>query len=653
MILRHAILLNLTKLFNLTITVHNMQIISLRNAELAFGHHKILDNVSLNIHANKRICLIGRNGAGKSSLFKVLQGQISPDHGERIVHNYAKIAWLEQEIPQNTKGSVFNVVLSGFGQTGQIIIDYQKLLISDLSQTKNLDHLNELQQKIDNAHAWDIQTEVEKTLSALYLNANALFDDLSGGLKRRVLLAKALVKAPDLLLLDEPTNHLDIESIEFLEHFLPHFKGSILFITHDRAFLQNIATDIIELDRGKVLSFPGNYDKFLGQKEACLHAEEVQNANFDKKLQQEEAWIRQGVKARRTRNEGRVRILQALREERKERRDKPGNVAINASQANKSSKIVIRAHDISVNYDKKSIFKHFSCEIQRGDKIAILGKNGCGKSTLLQALLHKLTLQSGTVIYGENLKIAYFDQLRDQINPKLSLVENVTDGSDYLYINGQKVHIISYLQNFLFDPKRMQSPASSLSGGERNRLLLAKLFAKPSNVLVLDEPTNDLDIETLEVLEALILNFQGTVLIVSHDRSFINNVATSTIVFEGHGRLQEYVGGYDDWLRQRPIFSNNQENLSIESIKTSPITTSNNNKKPKLSFAQKNQLQKLPDEIEALEAKINKLQQTIAQSTFYQKSKDDIQETLQFFEQQQTLLNYKYQLWGNLSKLET
>ncbi|WP_119328962.1 ATP-binding cassette domain-containing protein [Cysteiniphilum halobium] len=630
-----------------------MPIISLRNVELAFGHHKLLDNVSVDIDANKRICLIGRNGAGKSSLFKILQGQILPDHGERIVHDNAKIAWLEQEVPQNTKGSVFNIVLSGFGEVGQLIIEYQQLLMADLTQAQNFDRLNDLQQEIDNSHAWDLQMQAEKVLSALSLDGNALFDDLSGGLKRRVLLAKALVTSPDLLLLDEPTNHLDIESIEFLERFLPQFKGSILFITHDRAFLQNIATDIIELDRGNLLSFPGNYEKFLMQKEAYLHAEEVQNANFDKKLQQEEVWIRQGIKARRTRNEGRVRALKALREERKARRDKQGNVTLSASQANKTGKMVIKAFDISFNYDNKPIFSHFSCEIQRGDKIAILGKNGCGKSTLLQVLLQKLTPQSGTVTHGENLQIAYFDQLRYQIDPKISLVDNVTEGSDYLDINGQKVHVIGYLQNFLFDPKRMQSPASSLSGGERNRLLLAKLFAKPSNVLVLDEPTNDLDVETLEVLEDLILNYQGTVLIVSHDRSFIDNVATSTIVFEDNGQLQEYVGGYEDWLRQKNSTAKSSELSTKPLTKSSSVKTNTNaTKKQKLSFAQKKQLAALPDEIEHLEAEIELLQQEIATPQFYQQNKEAVQKTLQTLEQKQILLNDKYQQWENLSEIE-
>ncbi|WP_100551253.1 ATP-binding cassette domain-containing protein [Caedibacter taeniospiralis] len=626
-----------------------MPIISLRNADLAFGHHKLLDNVSLDIEANKRICLIGRNGAGKSSLFKVLQGQILPDHGERIVHDNAKIAWLEQEVPQNTKGSVFEIVLSGFDTAGFLLIDYQKLLLSDLANEENLHKLDQLQRQIDDLHAWDLQAQVDKVLSQLSLDGSTLFDELSGGLKRRVLLAKALAKSPDLLLLDEPTNHLDIESIEFLERLLPQFRGSILFITHDRTFLQNIATDIMELDRGKVLSFPGNYEKFLKQKEAYLQAEETQNAHFDKKLEQEEAWIRQGIKARRTRNEGRVRALKALREERKERREKQGTVLLNVSQGSKSSKVVIKAKNISFNYDKHAVFTHFSCEIQRGDKIAILGKNGSGKSTLLQVLLKQLQPKEGSIEHGENLHIAYFDQLRDQINPEASLVENVTEGSDYLDINGQKVHVIGYLQNFLFDPKRMQSPASSLSGGERNRLLLAKLFAKPSNLLILDEPTNDLDVETLEVLEELILDYQGTVLIVSHDRSFINNVATSTIVFEEDAKLCEYVGGYDDWLRQKQVSYGKQPSEKASKITSEKAKT----KKQKLSFAEKKQLVELPNEIERLEVDIEQLQQQMAEPTFYQQAKESMQKMQQTLESLKLQLEQKYKLWEVLSQLES
>ncbi|WP_395946185.1 ATP-binding cassette domain-containing protein [Caedibacter taeniospiralis] len=626
-----------------------MPIISLRNADLAFGHHKLLDNLSLDIDTNKRICLIGRNGAGKSSLFKVLQGQILPDHGERIVHDNAKIAWLEQEVPQNTKGSVFEIVLSGFDTAGLLLIDYQKLLLSDLANEENLHKMDQLQRQIDDLHAWDLQAQVDKVLSQLSLDGSALFDELSGGLKRRVLLAKALAKSPDLLLLDEPTNHLDIESIEFLERLLPQFRGSILFITHDRTFLQNIATDIMELDRGKVLSFPGNYEKFLKQKEAYLQAEETQNAHFDKKLEQEETWIRQGIKARRTRNEGRVRALKALREERKERREKQGTVLLNVSQGSKSSKVVIKAQNISFNYDKRPVFTHFSCEIQRGDKIAILGKNGSGKSTLLQVLLKQLQPKEGSIEHGENLHIAYFDQLRDQINPEASLVENVTEGSDYLDINGQKVHVIGYLQNFLFDPKRMQSPASSLSGGERNRLLLAKLFAKPSNLLILDEPTNDLDVETLEVLEALILDYQGTVLIVSHDRSFINNVATSTIVFEEDAKLCEYVGGYDDWLRQKQVSYGKQPSEKASKITSEKAKT----KKQKLSFAEKKQLAELPNEIERLEADIEKLQQQMAEPAFYQQAKESVQQMQQTLESLKLQLEQKYKLWEVLSQLES
>ena len=631
-----------------------MLIISLRNTELAFGHHKLFDNLSLDITTNKRICLIGRNGAGKSSLLKVLQGQISPDKGERIVHNGAKIALLEQGIPKNTKGSVFDIVLSGFDDLGQLVIDYQKLLMDDLSTSHKLDQLQHFQRQIDDANAWDIQTEVNKVLSILSLKGDALFNNLSGGLKRRVLLAKALVKSPELLLLDEPTNHLDIESIQFLENFLPQFKGSLLFITHDREFLQNIATDILELDRGKILNFPGNYKKFLVQKENYLHSEAVQNANFDKKLQQEEVWIRQGIKARCTRNEGRVRALTVLRNERKQRRDNQGNVSLTPSQALKSSQVVIKARKISFIYNQKIIFNDFSCELRRGDKIAILGKNGCGKSTLISVLLKKVNPHTGTIENGENLKIAYFDQLRDQINPNISLIKNVTEGSDYLVINDQKIHVIGYLQNFLFNPKRMQSPASSLSGGELNRLLLAKIFAKPSNVLVLDEPTNDLDIETLEVLEELILNYQGTVIIVSHDRRFIDNIATSTIVFETNSTLQEYVGGYQDWLSQKNSSSIEKTIIKNQSLSKTANLLKNKatRKKSKLSFIEKKQLQQLPDEIEVLEYEVDKLQKTMKNPIFYEQGTVIIQETKKKLALTQIGVDEKYQLWENLSKLE-
>ena len=626
-----------------------MPIISLRNVDLAFGHHKLLDQVSLDIPANKRICLIGRNGAGKSSLFKVLQGQILPDSGERIVHDDAKINWLEQEVPKNTEGSLFEVVLGGFGKLGQTLLSYQKTLETDLSLEANLNQLAQLQKVIDDAHAWEIQTEVEKVLSKLSLDGNAQFNDLSGGLKRRVLLAKALVQSPDLLLLDEPTNHLDIASIQFLESFLPQFKGSILFITHDRSFLKNIATDIIELDRGKILSFPGNYERFLAQQEAYLDAEATKNKVFDKQLKQEEVWIRQGIKARRTRNEGRVRALQAMRKTQIERRTQQGTVSVNAAQGNKSSKVVIRADNISFSYQDNAIIYDFTCDIQRGDKIALLGPNGCGKSTLLQILLKKLAPDTGSVVHGLNLQIAYFDQLRDQIKPTLSLVDNVTEGSDYLDINGHKVHVVGYLQQFLFDPKRMRSPASSLSGGERNRLLLAKLFSKPSNVLVLDEPTNDLDIETLEVLEELMIEYHGTVLIVSHDRSFINNAVTSTMVFEGDGKVQEYVGGYDDWVRQKQstVFD-----AKVNTKKSQPIHTDNSQVKtqnPLLSYDQKQQLAVLPDEIEQLEKKIATLQQKTTNPSFYQQDKASIKEALQILSAQTKLLEEKYQRWTILS----
>ena len=504
-----------------------------------------------------------------------------------------------------------------------------------------------LQKTIDDAHAWDLQTKVEKVLSKFLLDGHAQFNDLSGGLKCRALLAKALVQSPDLLLLDEPTNHLDIPSIECLESFLPQFTGSILFITHDRSFLQHIATDIIELDRGKIFSFPGNYEHFLTQKETYLEVEATKNKVFDKQLKQEEDSISQGIKARRKRNEGRKRTLKAMRKAKMERKAQQGNVSVNLAKATQSSKVVICTDHINFSYEDNVIVSNFSCDIHRGDKIALLGPNGSGKSTLLQILLKKLVPNTGNVTHGPNLQIAYFDQMRNQINTCLSLVENITEGGNYLDIDGKKIHVVGYLQQFLFDPRCLQSPASLLSGGEKNRLLLAKLFAKPSNVLVLDEPTNDLDIETLEVLEQLIIQYHGTVLIASHDRSFINNTVTSTIVLEGDGKVEEYVGGYDDWLRQKKSHEHKKKvdiAKSTQSYQSKPKAKKNN-----VSYAERQQLEALPQEIEKLEKEIAALQNKTANASFYQQDKTDIKKTLKILSLQTKLLEEKYQKWTILS----
>ena len=630
-----------------------MSIISLRRVDLSFGHYKLLNQVNLTIPKQKRICLIGRNGAGKSSLLKILQGKIMFDSGERIVHDMAKINSLEQEVPENMEGSLFNVVLGGFGRLGQTLSAYQKILETDLNLEENLNQLALLQKTIDEAYAWGLQTEAEKVLSKLSLDGHAQFNDLSGGLKRRVLLAKALVQSPDLLLLDEPTNHLDVLSIEFLEGFLPQFPGSILFITHDRSFLQHIATDIIELDRGKIFSFPGNYEHFLVQKEAYLEAEAIQNKVFDERLKQEEEWIRKGIQARRTRNEGRGRALKVMRKAKTERQIQQGKISINATTSIQSSKVVIRADDINFSYEDNAIISDFSCYIHRGDKIALLGPNGSGKSTLLQVLLKKLVPNTGNIVHGFNLQIAYFDQMRSQINTNLSLVDNVTNGGDYLDINGKKTHVVGYFQQFLFDAKCLQRPASLLSGGERNRLLLAKLFAKPSNVLVLDEPTNDLDIETLEILEQRIVKYPGTVLIVSHDRSFINNTVTSTMVFEGNGKIKEYVGGYDDWLHQKK-YDVYDKKVNTQKVKS----TRNKESKPKerkhkFSYAERQRLEALPWEIEQLEKEIAELQLKTASASFYHQDKTHIKKTLKILSFQAKLLEEKYRQWTILFDLET
>lgn len=629
-----------------------MLVLSLKNIALSFGHHKLLDGVNLDIVKGQRLCLIGRNGAGKSSFLKIVANEIHPDSGERIVHNHAVIASLKQEVPIGTHGSIFSIVMQGFGTLGKTLLDYNHLIAQTEFNDADMDKMAQLQKEIDHHHGWDKLQEVNKVLSKLNLDGDMDFDSLSGGMKRRVLLAQALVCSPDLLLLDEPTNHLDIESIQWLEEFLPQFRGAILFITHDRSFLQNVANEIVELDRGRLISFKGDYQNFLIQKEALLEAEAQQNALFDKKLAQEEVWIRQGVKARRTRNEGRVRALEAMRNERAQRRVQQGKVSAEVSVGQRSGRVVIRAENIHYKYDEQVLIPNLSVEIQRGDKVAILGPNGCGKSTLLGLLLKRLTPIQGTVEHGTNIEIAYFDQLRNQLNENKSVIDNVNDGSDFVEVNGQKIHAISYLQRFLFAAERLRSPVSSLSGGEKNRLLLAKLFAKPSNLLILDEPTNDLDIETLEVLENLVIEYPGTILLVSHDRAFINNVATSSLVFENR-TINEYIGGYDDWLRQRDQVTEvtTIPNVRIDNTDHNRVAKKSKEAKVKLSFNQKQQLEKLPLEIETLENELTNIESDLASPDFYTQEKHIITITQQRHSELQTLIEKKYSEWEQLSAL--
>ncbi|QIV96377.1 ATP-binding cassette subfamily F protein uup [Allofrancisella inopinata] len=617
-----------------------MQLVSLKNISLNFGTQIVLDNVNLEITKGQRICLIGRNGTGKSSLLKIIENKIQPDGGEVIIHNNAVVSSMIQEVPASIQGSIADVILSSLDEVGEKLIAYQQTLANNPNSPK----LEKLHKYVDENHAWNYLNDVEILASKLKLDPKAIFKDLSGGMKRRVILARALIKKPDLLLLDEPTNHLDIDSIKWLEEFLANFNGAILFITHDRKFLNNVAKSIVELDRGRLFSFEGNYIKFLEKKEHILHAEEKANSEFDKKLAQEEAWIRQGIKARRTRNEGRVRALEQMRKELSQRKHKVGKVDIGTSHVKTSSKKIIQADNIGFKYHSEYLFKNFSTEIHRGDKIAILGQNGCGKSTLLNCLLGTLPPTEGIISHADNLKVAYFDQLRDQLDEKLSIVDNVKEGSDFINIGGKEVHIITYLQKFLFTPDRLHAPITHLSGGEKNRLLLAKILSKPSNVIVLDEPTNDLDIETLEILEELLINYQGTILLVSHDREFINNVATSTIVFE-NGKLKEYVGGYDDWLSQCKTTINKTNNNQAKDNKDANLSN-------KLSYEQRKLLRNLPTQIEKLEANISEIESQMGEMEFYQKSQSEIKEIQQRLDKLNTELEQKYTLWEELLELE-
>ncbi len=531
-----------------------MPLIDLKNISLSFGGPLILDGANLVIEPNERICLLGRNGEGKSSLIKIINADLGFNQGEISRKQGLRVGFLEQEVPGGMPGTVFDVVAGGIAGLGALVAEYH-----DLSKRMQTDHqeslarrLGDIQHRLEIDGGWQIEQKVASVISRLDLPADADFGFLSAGLKRRTMLARALAGEPELLLLDEPTNHLDIDSISWLEEFLLRFEGSILFVTHDRMFLRRLATRIVELDRGRLTSLPGDYDSYLMRKEAELAVEETQREAFDKKLAQEEVWVRRGVKARRTRDEGRVRRLEQMRQLRRERRLVPGAVQMNAAEAGMSGKIVCEVIDATFGYGGAPVIRNFSTLIARGDRIGIIGPNGAGKTTLIRLLLGQVTPQSGTVRLGANLEIAYFDQLRDQLDENKSVFDNINDGHNMVTIAGVTRHVYGYLQDFLFAPERAQSPVKSLSGGERNRLLLARLFVKPSNLLVLDEPTNDLDIETLELLEELLLQYSGTVLLVSHDRDFLNNVVTSMFALEGDGCVREYVGGYDDWLRQRP-----------------------------------------------------------------------------------------------------
>ena len=644
-----------------------MALIQLKNIQLSFGGPALLDNLSMSIDAAERVCLIGRNGAGKSTLMKVLNRSILPDSGEIIVASGTVIAQLEQEVPQDMSGSVYEVVASGLSETGDLLSAFHALNEEDdIGSDDWMRRMEKIQQQLEAVNGWHFQNTIDTVISRLELDADADFGKLSGGIKRRVLLARALVQEPDVLLLDEPTNHLDIEAIIWLEDFLLGFKGSLVFITHDRSFLRRLATRIVEIDRGQVTSWPGDYDNFLRRKEEVLHAEALENARFDKKLAQEEVWIRQGIKARRTRNEGRVRALEKMRKERAQRREQQGSAKIQVDAGERSGKRVVEVEHISYTLPNgRVLIDDFSALVQRGDKIGLIGPNGVGKTTLLNILLGKLKPDSGKIIAGTNLQVAYYDQLRSQLDENRSVKDNLDRGADKVMINGKQKHVISYLQDFLFTPERANSPVNALSGGERNRLMLAKLFIKPANVLVLDEPTNDLDVDTLELLEELLLNYSGTVLIVSHDRAFINNLVTSCFVFEGNGKITEYVGSYDDWLRQRPAPAlptskapSRQKPKPESKLKSEakPGSNKGNKKaqesqqapKKKLSFNEQHELKNLPAEIEALEEQLEALEAQMATPDFFKQEHKKVAAVTDELKQLQTTLSEKYERWEEL-----
>lgn len=581
-----------------------MSLVHLRNISIRFGLAPVLNKINFSLERRERACLVGRNGEGKSTLMNLITGIIKPDSGEIAIERGIKIAALSQEVPQNINGKVLD------------------LLTNELSSVEE----------------WIVNQRVAEILSRLALDGSAEFSELSGGLKRRVLLAKALVTEPDLLLLDEPTNHLDIENIEWLEQFFIKYSGTLLFITHDRVFLRKVASRIVELDRGNLTNFGCDYASYLKRRQDFLDEQERHNALFDKKLAQEEVWIRQGIKARRTRNEGRVAKLKDLRKQRQARREVIGNVKIEIQQTDNSGKLVIEAKDISYSYNKP-IVTNFSTTILRGDKIGIIGPNGSGKTTLLRLLLGDLKPQTGEIKFGTKLQVAYFDQLRNQFDEEKTLRENISLGSDYITINGNTKHIIGYLQDFLFSPERALSPVNQLSGGERNRLLLAKLFTKPSNILVLDEPTNDLDIETLELLETILVDYSGTILLVSHDREFLNNIVTSTLVFEGNGHVGEYIGDYDDWLRQRPI----KNDLKVKKVKAAL---------PKIKKPINTSLKNILKKIEKIEIEKNQLHEQMASIDFYKKDKAVITEITEAQKRSEVIEDELKKLYKSWEELE-
>jgi ATP-binding cassette subfamily F protein uup len=624
-----------------------MSLLRFEDIRLDFGEQVILRDAEFSIEPGERVCLIGRNGAGKSTTLKLITGEMEPDHGEIIPRSGLIVSQLRQNLPDAMDLPVRDVILSGLKDIDALLQQYKKMSSQDLDK-HGLAELEGLHAKIDTHDGWHIDQRVDTTMSDLNLPANKTMSELSGGWRRRVALACALVQKPDLLLLDEPTNHLDIATIKWLEDRVYSYPGAVLFITHDRAFLQRLATRIVEIDRGKLTSWPGDYHNFLKRKEKSLEDEETANARFDKKLGQEEVWVRQGIKARRTRNEGRVRSLKKMREEVAGRIKQDDKARIHIEEAEQSGRKVIRAKNVDYSYGEDKVIQDFSIKIMRGDRIGLIGNNGVGKTTLLRLLLGHLEPQAGTIKHGTNLEVGYFDQLRQSLDLEKSVAYNVGEGRTYITLNGKERHIVGYLKGFLFTPKRSAMPVKALSGGERNRVILAKLFTRAANLLVLDEPTNDLDIETLEVLEKRLCDYAGTLIIVSHDREFLDNVVTSTVVFEADGRAKEYVGGYSDWVRHGHELAETESIVAAESKKRAISERRKNKSITKLSYKEQRELDQLPAEIELVESGIAALQSQIAQPGFYSGDADDTQKTLQELNDAEALLEQRIERWSEL-----
>lgn len=639
-----------------------MELIRITNAELAFGEDKILDKAEVHIHTGERVCLVGRNGAGKSTLMKIFMGLQTLDDGQMVKVNNLNLAMLEQDPPESCDMSVFDYVALGVKENAALLQKYHNIihLVTEDPSDKNLNKMAVLQEKLDQANAWQDEQRIEQAMTILSLDADSRVNDLSGGWLRKLALAKALVTNPDILLLDEPTNHLDIESVLWLEKFLKDFSGTIIFISHDRAFIRGLSTRILDLDRGQLKSYPGDYDLYIEQKAHDLLVEDQQNALFDKRLAEEEVWIRQGIKARRTRNEGRVRALEKLRVERQQRREVKNQSDIKLSHGERSGKLVFECENLTMAFgegeNRKTIISDLDLLITRGDRLAFIGANGTGKSTLIKLIMDQQQPSSGKMRSGVNLEIAYFDQHRDALDPNKTVQDTVADGKQEVTVNGRTRHVLGYLQDFLFSPKRARTPVRALSGGEKNRLLLARLFLRPSNLLILDEPTNDLDIETLELLEEVVANYSGTVILVSHDRDFVNNCINTCLYFDGSGQIIQIVGGYDDvdsYLALKAEQRNNQLSVVAKkeiSDKKNKSSTVNSTNKKKLSFKEIKELESLPEVIDTLESNIATLQKQVNESDFFSQTEQVTKKTLNQLAENESKLELAYARWQILDE---